>query len=59
MEGKDPMGAEMTTRMPEEADAASLVSLGEIKELAEVGRPTVSNWRRRFAKDIVRSGGRQ
>jgi len=25
------------------------VTLGEIKELAEVGRPTVSNWRRRFS----------
>ncbi|MFJ2114957.1 N-6 DNA methylase [Streptomyces sp. NPDC087850] len=25
------------------------VTLGEIKELAEVGRPTVSNWRRRHA----------
>ncbi|MFD5218286.1 N-6 DNA methylase [Streptomyces tendae] len=48
----------MTTRMREEAaDAVSLVSLGEIKELAEVGRPTVSNWRRRFAKSAVRSGG--
>lgn len=51
------MGAEMTARMPQEADAASLVSLGEIKELAEVGRPTVSNWRRRFARDAVRTGG--
>ncbi|MEU5665261.1 N-6 DNA methylase [Streptomyces longwoodensis] len=43
--------------MLEEADAASLVSLGEIKELAEVGRPTVSNWRRRFAKDAAQPGG--
>ncbi|MFG3134140.1 N-6 DNA methylase [Streptomyces tendae] len=51
------MGPGVTTHMREEADAASLVSLGEIKELAEVGRPTVSNWRRRFAKDAVQSGG--
>ncbi|MBZ9639539.1 N-6 DNA methylase [Streptomyces sp. PSKA30] len=47
----------MTTRAPQEADGASLVSLGEIKELTEVGRPTVSNWRRRFAKDAVQTGG--
>ncbi|MFJ7020420.1 N-6 DNA methylase [Streptomyces sp. NPDC101117] len=32
---------------------AALVSLGEIKELAEVGRPTVSNWRRRFAREVL------
>jgi len=51
------MGAGMSMRMPEEADAAPLVSLGEIKELAEVGRPTVSNWRRRFAKGVVQTGG--
>ncbi|MER7845338.1 N-6 DNA methylase [Kitasatospora sp. NPDC096077] len=30
---------------------SGLVSLGEIKELAQVGRPTVSNWRRRFSKE--------
>ncbi|MET8248854.1 N-6 DNA methylase [Streptomyces sp. NPDC005202] len=36
---------------------SSLVSLGEIKELAEVGRPTVSNWRRRFAKDVLQASG--
>lgn len=35
----------------------SLVSLGEIKELAGVGRPTVSNWRRRFAKDVLEAAG--
>ncbi|AVV41177.1 hypothetical protein C6376_06680 [Streptomyces sp. P3] len=38
------------------ADGSALVSLGEIKELAEVGRPTVSNWRRRFAKDVLEAG---
>lgn len=37
--------------------AAALVSLGEIKELAEVGRPTVSNWRRRFSKESPHVGG--
>ncbi len=37
--------------------SSSLVSLGEIKELAEVGRPTVSNWRRRFAKEVLRTSG--
>jgi len=35
----------------------TLVSLGEIKELAQVGRPTVSNWRRRFAKAVLESAG--
>lgn len=34
-----------------------LVSLGEIKELAEVGRPTVSNWRRRFSRGSPQVGG--
>ncbi|MFD0209363.1 hypothetical protein ACFVH9_09570 [Streptomyces hirsutus] len=29
------------------------VSLGEIKELAGVGRPTVSNWRRRHSKELL------
>lgn len=29
------------------------VTLGEIKQLAGVGRPTVSNWRRRFAQDVL------
>ena len=29
------------------------VTLGEIKELAGVGRPTVSNWRRRFAPAVL------
>ncbi|WEO94645.1 N-6 DNA methylase [Streptomyces sp. FXJ1.172] len=36
--------------------ASTLVSLGEIKELAEVGRPTVSNWRRRFSKEATQAG---
>lgn len=38
-----------------------LVSLGEIKELAEVGRPTVSNWRRRhddFPRPVGGSAGK-
>ncbi|MFE5325783.1 N-6 DNA methylase [Embleya sp. NPDC056575] len=39
----------MTTQAP----AKILVSLGEIKELAAVGRPTVSNWRRRFGKEAL------
>ncbi|MGW2650868.1 N-6 DNA methylase [Streptomyces sp. NPDC001393] len=38
-------------------EASTLVSLGEIKELAEVGRPTVSNWRRRFSKESPQVGG--
>lgn len=50
------MRAGVTPRVPGEADGASLVSLGEIKELAEVGRPTVSNWRRRFAKKVLAAG---
>ncbi|KOV68429.1 hypothetical protein ADK64_07715 [Streptomyces sp. MMG1121] len=29
------------------------MSLGEIKELARVGRPTVSNWRRRFSREVL------
>lgn len=29
------------------------VTLGEIKQLAGVGRPTVSNWRRRFAQEVL------
>jgi hypothetical protein len=29
------------------------VTLGEIKELAGVGRPTVSNWRRRFSAEAL------
>ncbi|MFM9696812.1 DNA methyltransferase family protein [Streptomyces europaeiscabiei] len=29
------------------------VTLGEIKELADVGRPTVSNWRRRFSPEAL------
>lgn len=29
------------------------VSLGEIKELAGVGRPTVSNWRRRHSREVL------
>ncbi|MEU8628349.1 N-6 DNA methylase [Streptomyces sp. NPDC048669] len=29
------------------------VTLGEIKQLAGVGRPTVSNWRRRFAREVL------
>ncbi|MFF7339366.1 N-6 DNA methylase [Streptomyces sp. NPDC008163] len=33
------------------------VTLGEIKELAEVGRPTVSNWRRRHASFPEAVGG--
>ncbi len=33
------------------------VTLGEIKELAEVGRPTVSNWRRRHASFPDAVGG--
>ncbi|MFC9829185.1 N-6 DNA methylase [Streptomyces albogriseolus] len=33
------------------------VSLGEIKELAGVGRPTVSNWRRRFSREVVGGPG--
>ncbi|MFD9292433.1 N-6 DNA methylase [Streptomyces sp. NPDC060030] len=33
------------------------VTLGEIKELAEVGRPTVSNWRRRHASFPEAIGG--
>lgn len=37
--------------------ASALVSLGEIKELAQVGRPTVSNWRRRFSKESPHAGG--
>lgn len=43
---------------PESAPVSSHapVSLGEIKELAGVGRPTVSNWRRRFSREIVGSG---
>ncbi|MFF8385586.1 N-6 DNA methylase [Streptomyces kanasensis] len=44
-------------RVPDEAHTALLVSLGEIKELAEVGRPTVSNWRRRFARSAVEAAG--
>ncbi|WP_124440222.1 hypothetical protein [Streptomyces sp. NL15-2K] len=32
------------------------VSLGEIKELAGVGRPTVSNWRRRFSREVLGIG---
>ncbi|MFF6997929.1 N-6 DNA methylase [Streptomyces sp. NPDC008313] len=47
----------MTRQVPGETDGASLVSLGEIKELAEVGRPTVSNWRRRFSRRPVEAGG--
>ncbi|HJD80773.1 N-6 DNA methylase [Kitasatospora aureofaciens] len=47
----------MSTRALGEAEGVSLVSLGEIKELAEVGRPTVSNWRRRFSKDSPQLGG--
>ncbi|MFF4489573.1 N-6 DNA methylase [Streptomyces sp. NPDC001544] len=47
----------MTTRAQEQTGESSLVSLGEIKELAEVGRPTVSNWRRRFAKEVLGTGG--
>ncbi|NGO41937.1 N-6 DNA methylase [Streptomyces ureilyticus] len=31
------------------------VTLGEIKELAGVGRPTVSNWRRRFSRAALAS----
>ncbi|MFI7308257.1 N-6 DNA methylase [Streptomyces hygroscopicus] len=34
-----------------------LVSLSDIKELAEVGRPTVSNWRRRYAAHASASAG--
>ncbi|MFE3628251.1 N-6 DNA methylase [Streptomyces goshikiensis] len=34
-----------------------LVTLGEIKELADVGRPTVSNWRRRFSKQLLSAAG--
>ncbi|MER5360906.1 N-6 DNA methylase [Streptomyces sp. NPDC002785] len=33
------------------------VTLGEIKELAEVGRPTVSNWRRRHDTFPLPAGG--
>lgn len=33
------------------------VTLGEIKELAGVGRPTVSNWRRRHASFPAATGG--
>ncbi|MGW1688527.1 hypothetical protein ACWCPO_28690 [Streptomyces albidoflavus] len=33
------------------------VTLGEIKELARVGRPTVSNWRRRHASFPAAMGG--
>lgn len=29
------------------------VTLGEIKQLAGVGRPTVSNWRRRFSQEVL------
>ncbi|MFJ3810559.1 N-6 DNA methylase [Streptomyces sp. NPDC090073] len=47
----------VSTRALSEAEGVSLVSLGEIKELAEVGRPTVSNWRRRFSKDSPQVGG--
>jgi Type I restriction-modification system methyltransferase subunit len=47
----------MTTRVSDVPEGSALVSLGEIKELAEVGRPTVSNWRRRFAKDVLESAG--
>ncbi|MEU1710243.1 N-6 DNA methylase [Streptomyces sp. NPDC005706] len=48
----------MEDKMPSGAHAVSaLVSLGEIKELAEVGRPTVSNWRRRFSKESPHVGG--
>ncbi|WP_031029151.1 N-6 DNA methylase [Streptomyces sp. NRRL WC-3725] len=48
----------MEDTTPDGACAAStLVSLGEIKELAEVGRPTVSNWRRRFSKESPQVGG--
>ncbi|MEV7214321.1 hypothetical protein AB0O31_14655 [Kitasatospora cineracea] len=32
------------------------MSLGEIKELAGVGRPTVSNWRRRFSREVLSAG---
>lgn len=37
--------------------ARDLVTLGEIKELAGVGRPTVSNWRRRFARNLLSAAG--
>ncbi|EPD55684.1 N-6 DNA methylase [Streptomyces sp. HGB0020] len=47
----------MTVEASGATDASALVSLGEIKELAEVGRPTVSNWRRRFAKDVLQASG--
>ncbi|WP_328411931.1 SAM-dependent methyltransferase [Streptomyces violaceus] len=47
----------MTTRVTDGTERSALVSLGEIKELAEVGRPTVSNWRRRFARDVLESAG--
>ncbi|MFE7617717.1 N-6 DNA methylase [Streptomyces sp. NPDC057496] len=33
------------------------MTLGEIKELAEVGRPTVSNWRRRHSTFPLPAGG--
>lgn len=47
----------MTTRATDGTARSALVSLGEIKELAEVGRPTVSNWRRRFDRDVLESAG--
>lgn len=51
------MSVESIGQVPDEADGTSLVSLGEIKELAHVGRPTVSNWRRRFSKGSPQVGG--
>lgn len=47
----------VTGTAAESGHASSLVSLGEIKELAEVGRPTVSNWRRRFAREVLEAAG--
>ncbi|MFI2721807.1 hypothetical protein ACH5AI_36755 [Streptomyces collinus] len=42
---------------PVPAPSHAPISLGEIKELAGVGRPTVSNWRRRFSREVVGGPG--
>ncbi|MGP3952840.1 hypothetical protein [Streptomyces sp. 7N604] len=41
----------------QESETYAPVSLGEIKELAGVGRPTVSNWRRRHSREVLGGTG--
>ncbi|MFF2805603.1 hypothetical protein ACFVT2_00190 [Streptomyces sp. NPDC058000] len=46
-----------STAPGKESHTYAPVSLGEIKELAGVGRPTVSNWRRRHSRAVLGDSG--